>query len=246
MKLYGDMDAAYAGLIFGVTPKDIVSRPTWDAVEYGQPVFAVGDGSVTASAANNKATVTLGTVAANDAIALNIKGFDGEDFAVELTAPSAVSAEVTAAVVEAVNASPAARANKVFASSSAAGTVVLTGENAYDLTVSGSVGSNNVTVAYASTLFFAGVVVAHQRSYKDYRAGYKLTDTVNVLEKGKLYAQVADGVSPRDGEAAYVKDGKFTNVSTGATDVGAYFRGSLVSTPYGDAVALVEVNGIKA
>ena len=245
MKLYGEMkDFGHAlpGLLYGVTPKSIMSRAAMSDIDFGLGVFANGDGGCVVGNVNNVTTVTLGAMSQNDVVTLTINGHE-----VSLTLTDSTAAANAAAVADAVNATRQIEAEGIVASIGASNTLVLTNRNAKVVTVTGTVGSTAVTTAASSTKFFAGLAVCHQRSYVDGTKGYPAGETVNVLEKGFAYGVVADGITPADGVAAYVDPttGKFTTDTT-KTATGAYFRSALVPSANNDKIALLELNGIKA
>jgi len=113
---------------------------------------------------------------------------------------------------------------------------------------------NQVAVAAADTDDFVGVSVfthrvpqgidqsASEGELYSTGAEYRDGDAVNVLRRGRVYAEVTANVSA--GEDAYVdvltsgEEGKFTNVSTDNLATGGVFRSS-AST---GELAVVEVN----
>lgn len=99
-----------------------------------------------------------------------------------------------------------------------------------------------------ATLVFAGVAIISQRSFRETQGTYPQYDSLNVMERGKVWVATASGVSLCDNKAAYVIDdvadaeyGKFTATSGANTyDIGCYFR----SNPDNN-LAVLEVRGLK-
>ncbi len=240
MNLYGNLvdEKAIAGLLFGVTPKDIVSRSANEEVAFGRGLFASSDKDCTMNKSNNKAVVDLKDVATNEANAkLEINGVS-----IEVTFTGTDETENRKAVIDAINSNATLTEEEIVASEGTTNTkIVVETSLAMNLAINGTVNDTAVTVETSSTQFFAGVSAFTQTSHKDSRGVYSAKDTVNVLEKGKIWVEVKEGVSTADGMKAYVtSDGFFTTESDNNVEVG-YFRSNVNNN-----LALVEIRGIKA
>lgn len=240
MNLYGNLvdEKAISGLLFGVTPKDIVSRSANEEVAFGRGLFASSDKDCTMNKSNNKAVVDLKDVTTNEAkVELEINGVS-----LEVTYAGTDASENKTAVINAINSNETLTEEEIVASEGADSTkIVVETSLAMNLAISGTANDTAVTVTSSSTQFFAGVAVFTQTSFKDSRGVYPAKDTVNVLEKGKIWVEVKEGISTADGVKAYVtSDGFFTTESDNNVEVG-YFRSEASNN-----IALVEIRGIKA
>lgn len=82
----------------------------------------------------------------------------------------------------------------------------------------------------AAAADFEGVVIRHENTEEDAsgKAVVKKGATVSVLQKGRIWARLADSAAPTAGATAYVvvsgdNAGAFTATSTDAVDIGATF-----------------------
>lgn len=223
MNLYGFLgeEKAMAGLLYGMNPKTIVSIIGKEIINYGKGVFLNGAKNALLNGKhNNKATIDLSayTTASKD-IAITINGVD-----VTVTTSGTIATDVASLVsdiaddVEGVTAVAGTGAN--------AGKLFLTSDDDSELAVKVVYDGTDVTeskTTLSSDAVFAGVSVFHQNAFLTSRGCYIPTEAVNVMEKGYIWVELADGVEPSVEDNAYVtKAGTFTTESSGNALVGKF------------------------
>lgn len=226
MNLYGMLDGekAMAGLLYGLNPKTIVSIVAKEVINFGKGVFFNGVKTALLNGKhNNKATIDLSayTTASKD-IAITINGVE-----VTVTTSGTIATDVASLVsdiaddVDGVTAVAGTGAN--------AGKLFLTSDDDSELVVKVVYDGSDVTsdkATLSSDAIFAGVSVFHQNAFLTSRGCYIPTEAVNVMEKGYIWVELAEGVTPTIEAAAYVTAaGTFTTESSGNTLVGKFKSG---------------------
>ncbi len=95
---------------------------------------------------------------------------------------------------------------------------------------------------YAEGDVFLGVAVASQRADIASVGTYETYEVVNVLSRGKIWAQAAVAVSTAPVAAYATSDGLFSTTASGNYNVGAMFRTNQATV---SGLIVIEVNGPK-
>lgn len=245
MSAYGNMDAAIAGLQYGLDPR-IESGYAQETIAYGKPVFGYQnvEGKVW-GAHRDKATLTMaGDLVTSNVITTTINGT-----AIATTFGTDNATTITAHIA-AINANATMIAAGITAEAGSTVRIIIIKVKGADLTVSCLVtlggGQTTGTVVYGNWGKFLGVAAFAQRASVSLGAGseaYTLYDTVNILAEGLVWVPVS--VAVEDKQAAYAitevtNQGAFTSSSTLTADVGCYFRSGRTNN-----LAVLEVRGLK-
>jgi hypothetical protein len=112
-------------------------------------------------------------------------------------------------------------------------------------TVTDGASQATFTSAADTNMKFLGVATHTELGFREGVGFYPPKHAVNVADLGEYSVPVAEEVSPLDKEPAYIvlsgsEAGKFTNISDGNYDCGAFFR----STEE-DGLARIELRGMK-
>jgi len=242
MNLYGLLseEKAMGGLLYGMNPKTIVSIVAKEVINFGKAVFLNGDKTALLNGKhNNKVTIDLSsyTTASKD-IVITVNGVD-----VDVTTTATIADDV-ASLVSDIN-DDVEGVTAVAGTSSDAGKIFLSSDDESELEVKvvydgGDVTSSKAT--FSSDAVYAGVAVFHQNAFLDSRGNYIPTEAVNVMEKGYIWVELAEGVTPTVEASAYVTAaGTFTTESSGNTLVGKFKSGKENGTG-SDKLALVSLD----
>lgn len=232
MELYGMLSEqkALAGMLFGMNPKSVITYIANGAVNYGMGLF-MKDGKVANKKYNNKAVLDLSayTTSGKDIIAV-VNGTTVTTLTTTGTIATDVGTLVASINDEVDGITATASSNEITIESDNDTGVEVTLE--YD---GSDVTSTKVTAS--SDYIYVGVAVFHQDSFKDSRGYYIDQQAVACLNDGNIWVKLATGVSPVDGDTAYVgTDGKFTTSSSGTTQVGKF------KSEASDGLALVDIS----
>lgn len=227
MNLYGNLadEKAIPGMLYGMNPKTIVSMPAKENINFGKAVFINGAKNALLNGKhNNKATIDLSayTTASKD-IVLTINGVE-----TSVTTTATIATDVASLVSDINDDVPNVTA--VAGTSGDAGKIFLTSDNDSELDIELIYDGSDVTsskVTETTQAVYAGVAVFHQSSFISSRGYYIPTEAVNVMEKGYIWAVLANAVTPSVEASAYVtSDGTFTTESSGNTLVGKFKSGA--------------------
>lgn len=226
MNLYGNLDSekAMAGLLYGMNPKTVVSIVAKEVINFGKGVFFNADKTALLNGKHkNKATIDLSayTTASKD-IVLTINGVD-----VDVTTTATIADDVASLVAD-IN-DDVEKVTAVAGTGTDAGKIFLSSNDESELKVTlvyDGADATSTKVTQTSDAVYAGVSVFHQNAFLDSRGNYIPTEAVNVMEKGYIWVELADGVTPTVEASAYVTDaGTFTTESSGNTLVGKFKSG---------------------
>jgi hypothetical protein len=247
MKLYGNMDQAIAGQIFGLD-SETESFCAGENIYPGDPVFGmVGDEKMVYKAHLNAITLT----ASADLITANCVAVTINGIAVDPVMFTGSSANTIAAIVNAINLNDDVMDLGItaFAVQGSARAFSLEGPGiSITATAVVTLGSSQATFASAanSSAKFMGVARHEELAYGKEIGYFPQVVAVPVLTFGKIYVPVADTAEPADKKPAYIilsgdDAGKVTDKENDNYDCGCIFRSSRIS----GGLALLEVKGLK-
>lgn len=232
MELYGNVNdkKAMAGMLFGMNPKSVITYIANGAVNYGLGLF-MKDGKVANTKYNNKAVLDLSayTTASKDIIAV-------------VNGTTVTTLATTGTIADDVNTLVASINNEVdgIIATASSNKITIESDNDVGVEVTLNYDGSDVTstkVTASSDYIYVGVAVFHQDSFKDSRGYYIDQQAVACLNDGNIWGVIKSGVSPVDGDTAYVgTDGKFTTSSSGTTQVGKF------KSEASDGLALVDIS----
>lgn len=233
MNLYGKQGdvKAFAGSLYGMNPKSIISYPAKFDCDFGKGLFVM-DGKVANEKFNNHAVLDISgyTTASKDIIA-KVNG---------VTIPTLTTTGTIATDAATLAVSINENVDGVTASATSANKVAIVSDSDKGVTATLSYDGSDVTeskVSYTSDYTYCGVAVFHQVSYVHCRGMYPKGEIVGCVNDGAIWVTLANSVTPTDCANAYVKaDGTFTTESSGNTLAGK-FRGSV-----SDGLAIVDLN----
>ena len=242
MNLYGNLESekAMAGMLYGMNPKTIVSAVAKENIGFGKGVFLNGDRTGLLNGKHgNKATVDLSAyTTASKSIALEVNGVS-----ITATTSGTIATDVAGIVSDIADGVEGVTATA--GTSSDAGKIFLASDDGSGLSVKLTYDGSDVTsskVTQTSDAVYAGVSVFHQNAFINSRGCYIPGEAVNVMEKGYVWAVLADGVTPNAEDGAYVTaSGTFTTSSSGNTLVGK-FKSGKENGAGNDSLALVALD----
>ena len=108
--------------------------------------------------------------------------------------------------------------------------------------VTGGASQPTFTSAADTNMKFIGIAEHTELVTRKGTGYYDINDSVNVRDRGDIYAPVSDAAHPSDKEPAYIDlaNGVFTDVSTSNYECGCFFRSNKQ-----DGLALIEARGMK-
>jgi hypothetical protein len=247
MKMYGNIDQAIAGQIFGLDAATD-SFCAGEDIYPGDPVFGmVGDQKMVYKAHLNAVTLT----ASADLITANRIAVTVNGIAVDPVVFTGSSANTIAAIVNAINLNDAIRELGItaFVVQGSARAFSLEGPGiSITATAVVTLGSSQATFTSAanSSAKFMGVARHEELAYGKEIGYFPKGVAVPVLTFGKIYVPVADTAEPADKKPAYIilsgdDSGKSTEEEDDNYDCGCIFRSGRIS----GSLVLLEVRGLK-
>lgn len=238
MELYGFLSdiKALAGMLYDANPKDIVSYPALEDIDFGRGIFLSANG-VAQKKYTDKAVLDLSayTTSGKDII-VTVNGVA----VTTLTTTGTIDDDIDT-LVESINTEIE---NVIATADKTNDKVTIDAVTPFELDVELSYDGSDVTsskVTSTSDYKYVGVSVFHQTAFKLTRGIYPKTNPVAVLDMGRIWARVANGATPVIGVDAYVTaNGDFTTESSGNTKVGV-FQSEKDTSIEADGIALVDI-----
>ena len=238
MELYGFLSdiKALAGMLYDANPKDIVSYPALEDIDFGKGIF-LSENGVASKKYTDKAVLDLSAYTTS-----------GKDIIVTVNDVAVTTLTTTGTIDDDID-------TLVESINSEIGDVIATGDKtndkvtieatkAFELDVKLSYDGSDITsskVTSTSDYKYVGVSVFHQTAFKLTRGIYPRTNPVAILDMGRIWARLANGVTPTVGADAYVTSaGVFTTESSGNTKVGV-FQSEKDTSIESDGIALIDI-----
>jgi hypothetical protein len=239
MNLYGFLydEKALAGMLYDANPRDIVSYPALEDIDFGKGIFVAGNGGVAQNKYTDKAVLDLSayTTASKDII-VTVNGVA----VTTLTTTGTIDDDIDT-LVESINSEIA---DVIATADKTNDKVTIETTKAFELDVELNYDGSDVTsskVTSTSDYKYVGVSVFHQTAFKLTRGLYPKTNPVAVLDMGRIWVKLANGVTPAENVDAYVTSaGVFTTESSGNTKVGV-FQSVKDTSIEADGIALVDI-----
>jgi hypothetical protein len=247
MKMYGNIDQAIAGQIFGLDA-ETDSFCASENIYPGDPIFGmVGDEKMVYRAHLNAVTLT----ASADMITANRVAVTVNGIAVDPVEFTGSSAATIAVIVNAINLNDSIRDLGITAFAIPGSTRAFSLEApgiSITATAVVTLGASQATFTSAanSSAKFLGVARHEELAYGKEIGYFPQGVAVPVLTFGKIYVPVADTAEPADKKPAYIilsgdNAGKVTDEEDGNYDCGCIFRNGRIS----GNLSLLEVRGLK-
>ena len=238
MELYGFLSdiKALAGMLYDANPKDIVSYPALEDIDFGRGIFLSANG-VAQKKYTDKAVLDLSayTTASKDII-VTVNGVA----VTTLTTTGTIDDDIDT-LVESINTEIE---NVIATADKTTDKITIDAVTPFELDVELNYDGSDVTsskVTSTSDYKYVGVSVFHQTAFKLTRGIYPKTNPVAVLDMGRIWARVANGATPVIGADAYVTaNGDFTTESSGNTKVGV-FQSEKDTSIEADGIVLVDI-----
>lgn len=251
MNLYGEMDQALTGQLYGLVEDTVIETGiAKEDINFGSPVFGhEGEENDVYGAHLDQSELTLDAdLVTSNVITLTIQG---ETVAHTFATDHATS---MTALIAKINADAELAALGITASAGSTNRKIIIRGKGLDISASGAVtlGASQAGITAATSTFakFVGIAMSTAKSSNLSNARkYEAGDAINIVAKGKVWVTVAVAVSDKQSAYAIIAStnrNTFSNSSSSTYDVGGIFRSNRVvgGTDVGN-IAILEVRGLK-